>query len=158
MYPLFWLDVKENWTLWTNFHKVHQYQLSWISAQWEPSCSMRTDGQTDKTKISLFFFEILPKRLKQTDINCLIFWSFWIRNSSDKSVLPSVRFIPCQFVGTSLTHRNCKQSTAYSARAKQTAAFVTHKLFAHDSAWFPTSKFMLPYGRAQCNNSYLLYS
>jgi len=57
---------------------------------------------------------------------------------------PSVYFIPCQFVGTSLTHRKCKQSTAYSAWAIQTAALVTHTLFAHDSAWFPTSKFMLP--------------
>jgi len=48
----------------------------------------------------------------------------------------------------SLTHRNCKQSTADSKRATQTTAFVTHTLFRHDSAWFPTSRFMLPYERA----------
>ena len=28
------------------FSKILKYQISWKSVQWEPSCSMRTDGQT----------------------------------------------------------------------------------------------------------------
>jgi len=30
----------------TNFRKILTYKISWKSVQWEPSCSMRTDGQT----------------------------------------------------------------------------------------------------------------
>jgi hypothetical protein len=29
------------------FEKIHKNQISWKSVQWEPSCSMRTDGRTD---------------------------------------------------------------------------------------------------------------
>ena len=30
------------------FRKTLKYQISWKSIQWEPSCSMRTDGRTDR--------------------------------------------------------------------------------------------------------------
>jgi len=33
---------------WTDFRKILKYK---ISVQWGPSCSMRTDGQTDMTKL-----------------------------------------------------------------------------------------------------------
>ena len=43
------------------FEKPLKYQISWKSAHWEPSCSMRTDGQrTDMTNL----FAILRTRLK----------------------------------------------------------------------------------------------
>jgi len=29
----------------TNFRKILIYQISWISVQWEPSCSIRTDSR-----------------------------------------------------------------------------------------------------------------
>jgi len=32
----------------TDFRKIVIYQISWRSIQWEPSCSMRTDGRTDR--------------------------------------------------------------------------------------------------------------
>jgi hypothetical protein len=31
-----------------NFLKIHKCQFSWKSVQWEPSCSRRTDGWTDR--------------------------------------------------------------------------------------------------------------
>jgi len=29
-----------------HFRKILKFQISWKSIQWEPRCSMRTDGQT----------------------------------------------------------------------------------------------------------------
>jgi hypothetical protein len=43
----------------TDFGKILKYQISLKSVQWEPSCSMRTDGQTDRqtdvTKLTVAF-------------------------------------------------------------------------------------------------------
>ena len=47
-YTLFLSDLNENWIFTTNFQKkkILKYQISWKSVQWEPSCSIQTDGQT----------------------------------------------------------------------------------------------------------------
>ena len=44
------------------FRKILKYQISWKSIQWKPS-SMRTDGQTDRTKLLVTFrnFANAPK-------------------------------------------------------------------------------------------------
>jgi len=47
-YPLFSSDFDENLIFWREFQKIIKYQISWKSAQWEPSCSTRTDRQTDR--------------------------------------------------------------------------------------------------------------
>jgi hypothetical protein len=52
-------------TCWADFRKVVKYQISLKSIQWEPICSMRTDGQTDRPDEanSIFcYFEQAPKK------------------------------------------------------------------------------------------------
>jgi hypothetical protein len=45
-YPLFLSDFNETWIFVTDFQKIHKQEISWKSIPWEPSCSMRKDGQT----------------------------------------------------------------------------------------------------------------
>jgi hypothetical protein len=65
--PLFFSDFNESWIFSTDFRKLLKCQISWKSVQWEPSCSMGTDGQTDRltdmTKLIVAFrnFANAPK-------------------------------------------------------------------------------------------------
>jgi hypothetical protein len=47
-YQSFFSDFKETRIIWTNIIKILKYQISWKSLHWEPSCSSRTDGRTEK--------------------------------------------------------------------------------------------------------------
>jgi len=60
-YPLFLSDFNETWIFLTDFRKILNYHMSWKSAQWEPSCSMRTGGQTWRSLKP--FLAIVPTRL-----------------------------------------------------------------------------------------------
>ena len=69
------IQAWENWILSLDFRRIPKYQISWKSVQWEPSCSIRTDGQreyreTDMTKSMVAFcnFANAPK-------NCYIIFS-----------------------------------------------------------------------------------
>jgi len=43
---LFLSDLNKTWIFfWLDFRYILKYQISWKSIQWEPSCSMRTDGR-----------------------------------------------------------------------------------------------------------------
>jgi hypothetical protein len=53
-YPLFLSDFNETWTLSIDVRRKFKYQISSKSVQREPSCSMRTDGQTDMKLIIAF--------------------------------------------------------------------------------------------------------
>jgi hypothetical protein len=54
-YPLFLPDFNETWVFSTDFRKILIFRISWKSAQWEPSCSMRTAVRTDMTKLIVDF-------------------------------------------------------------------------------------------------------
>ena len=64
-YPLFLSDFNVTWFYSTDFRKIFTYQILWKSVQWERSCSMRTDGQTDITKLIAAFcnFAKVSKKL-----------------------------------------------------------------------------------------------
>jgi len=53
----------ETWIFCTDFRNIFKYQISGKSAQWEPSCSMRKDGQTRRSKY--LFSSILQTSLKR---------------------------------------------------------------------------------------------
>jgi len=40
------VNLNDNWIFSAVVQKIREYQISWKSLQWEPSCSMRTDKQT----------------------------------------------------------------------------------------------------------------
>jgi hypothetical protein len=53
--PLLLSDFNETWIFSTVFRDILKYQISWKSVQWQPSSSMRTDTQTDITKLIVAF-------------------------------------------------------------------------------------------------------
>jgi len=44
--PVILVSIRLNWNFLDVFSKIINYQISWISVQWEPNCSMWADGQT----------------------------------------------------------------------------------------------------------------
>ena len=53
-YPLFLSVWNETWIFSTGVRKILKHQIWYKSVQWEPSCSMRTDGRIWRHKCSLF--------------------------------------------------------------------------------------------------------
>ena len=64
MYPSLLSDFNETLIFSTIFKKMRKYQISWKSVQWEPICSMWTEGRTDTTKLIVAFrnFTKAPKK------------------------------------------------------------------------------------------------
>jgi len=42
-------NFNQTWIFRADFRKIHTYQISWKSAQWESNCSMRTDRRTRRS-------------------------------------------------------------------------------------------------------------
>jgi len=49
---LFLSDCKATYSFSTDFRKILRYQISQNSVQWEPKCSVRTDGQTGRHDVT----------------------------------------------------------------------------------------------------------
>ena len=81
--PLLLSDFNEIWTFWTHFRKILKYQISLKCNHWDPSCSMRTDGQTDLTKLIAAFSQSCEKAANRYSWNCRIWispagvWDNW---------------------------------------------------------------------------------
>jgi hypothetical protein len=66
--PLFLSYFNETWIFSIEFRKILKYQISWKSAQWEPSSRMKTDRQTYMTQVIVTFrnFSKVPKNDEET--------------------------------------------------------------------------------------------
>jgi len=85
-YPLLLSDFIETWFFLTDFQKIFKYKMLWKSVQQEPSCSMRTSGQTDRHDETNSHFSQLCKPAKNvhslyislhnfSSLECFFYWS-----------------------------------------------------------------------------------
>jgi hypothetical protein len=59
------------------FEKILKYKISWKSVQWEPSCSVWTDGRTDRNDEAnsrFFRFANEPKKIWFEGME----WIYWL--------------------------------------------------------------------------------
>jgi hypothetical protein len=77
-YPSLLSDCNETFIFSTCFRNILKYEISWNTVRWEPSCYMRTDGQTRCSQQSLS--AILRTRLKTGK---------WFQRESERSSLPA---------------------------------------------------------------------
>jgi hypothetical protein len=79
-HPLFVPDFNGIRIFSRGFRKILQYQTSWKPFQWAPSCSVRTDGRTDMTKLPVAFrnFAKDPQQ-RRLEFTKITFRSFCIK-------------------------------------------------------------------------------
>ena len=74
-YPFFFPGFNETWITSTEFRRILKYQILWKTVRWNPSCSMRMDGQTDRwsdmTNLMVAFSNLANAPKKTTDFSCI---------------------------------------------------------------------------------------
>jgi hypothetical protein len=76
--PLFLSDFHQTGIFSTGFRQTTKHQISRKSVQWEPSCSMRTDRQTNGRDDAKSFFQNFANAPKKSQ-KCQWLWHFnWI--------------------------------------------------------------------------------
>jgi hypothetical protein len=78
------------------FRKIPKCHVSWNSAQWEPSCSMQTDRQTQKTKLTVTFRDFVnaPKIVSKGHAASISFLR-WRQQVPAKYCYPSTNTKSC---------------------------------------------------------------
>ena len=92
--PLSLSDFNETWISSRDLGKTFKYQILWKYFQWETSCSMRTSGRKDMTKL-IVAFHTFAKAAKNKwyilhgDLLLMLhnFLSFWTSNHLIKSAI-----------------------------------------------------------------------
>ena len=81
-------------------------QISWKYVQWEPNCSMRTDGQTDLTKLIVAFRNFVNAPTDQ--VRCLSSYSSMETYSAKcPGILPSMNKLSYELIDHDIYIRRC---------------------------------------------------
>jgi len=72
--PLFLSDINKTWIFPTEFRKTFKNKMSRKSVQREPMCSMRTNGQTDSTKLIVAFRNFANAPKNSIPLSCATDW------------------------------------------------------------------------------------
>jgi len=69
-YPLYLWYFNDTFLFSRDFQRILKCQISWISIQWEPSCSMRTDIRTDRhDEANIHFSQLFERAWKTLVLN-----------------------------------------------------------------------------------------
>ena len=99
------------------FSWQNKYQISSKSVQWEPSCYMRIDGQTDMKKLIVAFRNSVKELKKAFLINNL----FFLKRTGNAIKLNVTLFLPSRWCTS--TYRKIFYRRHISAATEQRASF-----------------------------------
>ena len=93
-HPLFLSDFNKIWVFSTDIRKILKHQTSKKLAQWEPSCSTRTERQTGMTKLIVSFrnFARSPVNISGKSFLENQNTHFMLNNFSIPKIVPFMRY------------------------------------------------------------------